>query len=40
LKMSEGMLQVWEDGLSDSLRLNRPESDNMIWPNMLQIGVW
>lgn len=40
LELCEGMLQVWEGGLSEYLHLDHPESDNTIWPGMLHIAMW
>lgn len=38
LELCEGMLQAWEAGLPDVLRLN--SENDTIWPNMLYIAVW
>lgn len=37
--LCEGMIQVWEDGLSEHLRLDHPDSAKTIWPSMLHIVV-
>ncbi len=38
LELCEGMLQVWEAGLPDVLRLS--SENDTIWPNMLHIAGW
>lgn len=39
LELCESMLQAWEAGLLDILRLNNPDSRDTIWPSMLHIAV-
>ncbi len=39
-ELCDGILQVWEVGLPQLLKVKQNESTDLIWPNMIQITAW